>query len=57
MTPQGETCGCRDGFMLDTDLKSCKQDLSWKAPRYKEDHIECFKKVHPKVRNHKEGPY
>ena len=34
MTPQGETCGCRDGFILDTDLKSCKQDLSWTAPRY-----------------------
>ena len=38
MTPQGETCGCRDGFMLDTDLKSCKQDLSWKAPRYNTSH-------------------
>ena len=41
MTPQGQTCGCRDVFMLDTDLKSCKQDLSWKAPRYKEDDISA----------------
>ena len=45
MTPQGETCGCRDGFILDTDLKSCKQDLSWKAPRYNGTILLVLQKV------------
>ena len=33
ITPEGDKCGCRDGFMLDTDLHSCKPDPDWKHPR------------------------
>ena len=33
ITPQGDKCGCRDGFMLDSDLHSCKLNPDWRHPR------------------------
>ncbi|XP_076313100.1 LDL receptor protein 1 isoform X3 [Tachypleus tridentatus] len=46
VTPKSPVCACRDGFILSSDMKSCKESVNYTKPsRCDEGEFECLKNL------------